>query len=264
MTQQPAGAPGHPYYWLVPVLALAALGAVDALHINEALFLAVNQLSRYTGDTLWADLTIFGNGVVIVGLTLPLIAKRPGMVLPVLVAALLTALAVNGLKAWFHAPRPPAVLSAGLFHVIGPAYKGGSFPSGHSATAFVFAGIVSLTFHRLPVTLAALALASAVGVSRIVVGVHWPVDVLGGAALGWACAAAAFALTARWRRRPGGAWALLWLGMPLYVAALALWWPWLTAYPAARPVQYAVALLALIAGFVSIRRLRRGGASSPG
>ncbi|HKJ22889.1 MAG TPA: phosphatase PAP2 family protein [Gammaproteobacteria bacterium] len=251
------------HYWLVPAVAMILLGTVITVQGNQTLFLGINQLSHYTGDTLWADLTIFGNGIVIVGLTLPLIGKRPEMILPVLIATLITALTVNGLKAYFHAPRPPAVLAADLFHVIGPAYRGGSFPSGHTATAFVFAGVVSLTFARLWVTLAVVALATAVGVSRMVVGVHWPVDVLAGAALGWACAVAAFVAGARWHRRAGDPRVQLWLSVPLYLTALALWWPHVTAYEAARPVQYAVALLALIAGAAAaprlIRRARSGG-----
>lgn len=246
--------------WPVPAAALVMWAAVTAAHADRTLFLAVNDLSRYTGDALWADLTVFGNGFVVLGLILPLIARRPQMVLSVILAALITALTVNGLKDWFHAPRPPAVLPAGLFHVIGPALTGRSFPSGHTATAFVFAGLVSLTFKRLWITLAMVTLATAVGISRMVVGVHWPVDVLAGAALGWACAAAACALAARWRRWAEDPRVQLWLSVPLYLTALALWWPDVTAYEAARPVQYAVAVLASIAGAAATPGLiRRAG-----
>lgn len=248
---------GHWRYWSVPAAALILWATVAAVQADHALFLAVNRLSGYTGDALWADVTVFGNGFIIVGLTLPLIGRRPEMILPVLVAAVLTALTVNGLKDYFHAPRPPAVLPAGLFHLIGPELTSASFPSGHTATAFVFAGIVSLTFDRLWITLAVVTLGTAVGVSRIVVGVHWPADVLAGAALGWACAVAACALAARWRRRAADPRVQLWLSVPLYLAALALWWPHATAYETARPVQYVVAVLALIAGGRSAPRLIR-------
>lgn len=57
-----------------------------------------------------------------------------------------------------------------------------SFPSGHSAAAFLFATIVSAyyPFLALPVVILALAIAS----SRVLLGVHYPTDTLAGAVLG--------------------------------------------------------------------------------
>jgi diacylglycerol kinase family enzyme/membrane-associated phospholipid phosphatase len=72
-----------------------------------------------------------------------------------------------------------------------------SFPSGHSASAAAFATGVALETPRLAAPIGALALA--VGASRVVVGVHYPSDVLAGFAIG----TAAGTLTLRWwPRRP--------------------------------------------------------------
>lgn len=57
-----------------------------------------------------------------------------------------------------------------------------SFPSGHSASAFAFATAVGLELPRLRVPL--FGLAGAVAYSRIYTGVHYPGDVLAGAAVG--------------------------------------------------------------------------------
>ena len=57
-----------------------------------------------------------------------------------------------------------------------------SFPSGHSATAFAAATAVAILCPRL--RLPALGIAAAVGVSRIYLRVHFPLDVLAGAVLG--------------------------------------------------------------------------------
>ena len=46
--------------------------------------------------------------------------------------------------------RPPAMLAPGTFHIIGPAFTSNSFPSGHTITAFAFAGALSLLRRRRP------------------------------------------------------------------------------------------------------------------
>ena len=67
-----------------------------------------------------------------------------------------------------------------------------SFPSGHAASASAFATAVAL---ELPWTAIGLApLAAAVAASRVVIGVHYPSDVVAGAAVG-----AAFAVATRTR-----------------------------------------------------------------
>jgi undecaprenyl-diphosphatase len=72
-----------------------------------------------------------------------------------------------------------------------------SFPSGHAASAVAFATGAAIEMPSLAGP--AIALASAVGASRVATGVHYPSDVLAGTAIG---AAAGLATLRWWPRRP--------------------------------------------------------------
>lgn len=61
-----------------------------------------------------------------------------------------------------------------------------SFPSGHSAAAFVFATLIA---HFYPgATEFAYVVAALIGASRVLLGVHYPSDIVAGAALGMSSA----------------------------------------------------------------------------
>ena len=89
----------------------------------------------------------------------------------------------------------PAVL------VIGGRPHDASFPSGHAANAFASALILSTTVPRGRIVW--WPVAAAIAYSRIYLGVHYPLDVIGGAFVGLVCAALVIAVRAvpsRFRR----------------------------------------------------------------
>lgn len=91
------------------------------------------------------------------------------------------------LKNFIKRPRP-ADSTTLLRAFIKPADRF-SFPSGHTAAAFVMATLVAV-FYPVGASLM-LAFALLIGLSRVLLGVHYPSDVVAGAVLGGVCAVVA-------------------------------------------------------------------------
>ena len=110
--------------------------------------------------------------------------------------ALTSAVANLPAKRLVRRPRPATGLVAtARARVRRPASS--SFPSGHTASAFAFATAAGLQAPELAAPL--LVLAGAVGLSRVSARVHYPADVVAGAALGAALATLCTRVTARMR-----------------------------------------------------------------
>ncbi|NIP32410.1 phosphatase PAP2 family protein [Candidatus Saccharibacteria bacterium] len=77
-------------------------------------------------------------------------------------------------------------------NIYGSVWTAGSFPSEHTTIAFAIALAVFLTYKKFGTIL--LVLAAIVGISRVYVGVHYPLDVAAGALVGIAMAY----LTVKW------------------------------------------------------------------
>ncbi|MBI2620397.1 MAG: phosphatase PAP2 family protein [Ignavibacteriales bacterium] len=75
--------------------------------------------------------------------------------------------------------------------------RGSSFPSGHASQAFTLATILSLQYRKVTLTIPLFLWATAIGYSRVYLGVHYPSDVLAGAAVGLASAAAIWSVRKR-------------------------------------------------------------------
>jgi membrane-associated phospholipid phosphatase len=185
--------------WGVPgaMLVLAALLQIgDA---NEAAFLWINQLAVH-GELFWRAATVMGDGLVVFALALPLVGRRPDIVWALIVAAVLATLWVHGLKPAVDVPRPPAVLALDVFNTIGPRHSAAnSFPSGHAAAIMTLAATLILIAQRRIWFLVLFPVAVLIGLSRVVVGVHWPLDVVAGIFGAWLAAVVAIHVAQRWR-----------------------------------------------------------------
>ena len=152
-------------------------------------FSRFNEVASQLPGPIWQWITILGDERVVFALTLFFTRHYPRVFWTLIVAGLLGIAFTHSLKPLVSALRPPAVLDPGSFNLIGPGHRKTSFPSGHTVTAAVFFG-VWVYFVRSSSLRALLALLAVVaGLSRVALGVHWPIDVAAGLAGG---------LTAAW------------------------------------------------------------------
>lgn len=99
-------------------------------------------------------------------------------------------------KMAFALPRPWNALGDRVFRVVGTPDSHYTLPSGHSTYVAVLATVL-WPLLAWPARIALLAFALGVGWSRIVLGAHFPADVVAGFALGWLCVVAARPLARR-------------------------------------------------------------------
>jgi len=99
--------------------------------------------------------------------------------LTVLTFILSRGLIVELIRFFYQRTRPPITLSIESLITLP---NSASFPSGH-ATVFFALGTAFYFLHRgWGITF--LVLATCMGVARVMTGVHWPLDILGGALIG--------------------------------------------------------------------------------
>jgi undecaprenyl-diphosphatase len=141
---------------------------------------------------------------IVLGIGAALWLRRPSIAFAVPAVVLLADLAASGIKAATDRRRPEETLDGIDVLVSTPSTT--AFPSGHAATSFAAAVVLALALP--PLAIAFLALAAAVSFSRLYVGVHFPLDVICGAALGVVVATALLLLAralqrSRSQRTPG-------------------------------------------------------------
>lgn len=120
--------------------------------------------------------------------------KRPRAALVMLVMPVLSAVTSTVLKESFGRVRPNLVPQLEMIN--NPA-----FPSGHATNAAALFLLLALLIpgpHPRLTLVACAGAALMIGLSRIMLGVHWPSDVLGGWMLGSAFALAGLVIANKW------------------------------------------------------------------
>lgn len=240
--------------WLLVPLVAAAI--ILATQVNVTAFQAVQAASHVVPQPLfeafWQSVTYAGDGLAVFTLGALLLWHRPNAAWAGLVAAIPASLTLRALKALVPVDRPALVLMHDGVTVLGPALHHGSFPSGHSIAAGILAGIVFLAYRNVALRALAMVAALLIAVSRAVVGVHWPLDIAVGLALGWLWAWVGWQLVgeASWARTPR---ARVVVSVIIAGCALALFFhP--VGLPAAAPFRYALAGLGVVLAALSLAR----------
>lgn len=184
-------------------LALAGLSALlrqgTAAAWERDAVAAANDLPAAVGVPLLVVMQLGRRGLVpAIALGVLAATRRAGLYLAVLTAGLVAGFGADALKAWAGRPRPSGV----EVHEVADGF---GYPSGHTAIACALAVVLAA---HLPAGRRWLvgALAVAVGIGRVHAGVHYPLDVVGGA-LGGVAVGGAVVLVAghagRLRQRMG-------------------------------------------------------------
>jgi membrane-associated phospholipid phosphatase len=194
--------------WALGIAALAtSLAVALVLHTGyHGGFHTLNALAPELPAALWENLTMSGDATLLGALSLLFARRHPRLVWQLVVATAIASLLVRCGKIWLPMSRPPGELPPEAFHLIGPGWRGHSFPSGHATTllsfgvvyAHYFFGATAGVWKRAVQLGGCIGVAAALAATRSVIGVHWPVDVLAGAGVGSLSAWLALRLTARW------------------------------------------------------------------
>jgi len=168
---------------------------------DEKIFRFINSHHSALFDAFFWGCSTFGSawGIVPAYALFILFASKKSRVWVVFIASAVTLLAgaylTDTIKDGLNRPRPLAyfdkvntraangeAVQPYRVHNVGPALTENSFPSGHSWVSFEIATLLVLFFGRKYWW--AYLVAAAIAYSRMYSGVHFPVDVLGGALCG--------------------------------------------------------------------------------
>lgn len=155
-------------------------------------------------DQLFASLTLLGTAIIFLPFLIVAVFHRYSLAIGLIGNAVLQSLVVSLFKRILfpRAPRPIQFLDPDIVHRVQGVsiHRWMSFPSGHTVTIFGLCVFVSLWTKNYWMSTALLLLAALVGISRMYLTQHFPLDVATGAFFGTTIGTYTFMLTEYWNR----------------------------------------------------------------
>jgi len=151
--------------------------------MNQEIFYSLNNLA---GKSVFFDNTVifFGQylAYVLVVIFLLIVVKNKNwkmLFLSVFSVFLSRVVITEIIRFFYFVPRP--FVNNNIVQIIFNETSG-SFPSGHAAILFALA--MAIYFFHKKWSILFFSGAILIGVARIIAGIHWPIDILGGAIIG--------------------------------------------------------------------------------
>jgi len=177
----------NPAYFIGYLLFFIILSLFCFFTSKAGGFLLINHIHNEMFDNFFTMFTNIGNGLVVIAVMLFLmIRKKTGWVIQIGISLLISGLLVQMIKHFMPSPRPVIFFASGTVHYILGVTRTGhsSFPSGHTATAFMLTTLLAFYFPGRKPGLFFLTIAILTGYSRIYLSQHFPIDVLAGSLAG--------------------------------------------------------------------------------
>lgn len=153
-------------------------------------------------DYLFRAFTLLGDGIFIISLAVLLfIFRKRFLSLMVISGYVLSGIPVQIIKSFMDAPRPAIFLKGiNYSHFVEGVtlHNYNSFPSGHTASVFALAVILSISTKNKWMRVLYLILAALVGYSRIYLSQHFMLDVLVGSLIGVISGILIYVLLEKW------------------------------------------------------------------
>jgi len=173
------------YFLVILFSGLALLPFYD----KGAIELEINHFHHPILDVFFSNTTLLGDGLVLVIPLLLLIFYKYCYLILFVLSSLIHLILVHIGKKWVFdgMPRPAEFLKDVSFYKV-PGIEllhWGSFPSGHTTTAFMLASFLYLVLpKKMKVHWLLMGIAFLVGMSRVYLMQHFLMDIWAGAALG--------------------------------------------------------------------------------